>query len=86
MSKPIRAALYARVSTSGHGQDVGLQLDELHPVAAQRSWVPSEFVDEGVSRSKLHSRVPKFEWNDVESEDVCCIGRMSARGRRDRQG
>jgi len=43
MSKPIRAALYARVSTSGHGQDVGLQLDELRQVATQRSWVASEF-------------------------------------------
>jgi predicted site-specific integrase-resolvase len=29
MTKEVRAALYARVSTSGHGQDVGLQLDEL---------------------------------------------------------
>jgi predicted site-specific integrase-resolvase len=28
-----RAALYARVSTSGHGQDVGLQLEELRLVA-----------------------------------------------------
>ncbi len=35
MTKPIRAALYARVSTSGHGQDVGLQLDELRQVGAQ---------------------------------------------------
>jgi DNA invertase Pin-like site-specific DNA recombinase len=52
MSKPIRAALYARVSTSGHGQDVGLQLDELRQVAAQRGWTFSEFVDEGVSGSK----------------------------------
>jgi DNA invertase Pin-like site-specific DNA recombinase len=52
MSKPIRAALYARVSTSGHGQDVGLQLDELRQVATQRFWVAAEFVDEGVSGSK----------------------------------
>ncbi len=52
MSKLIRAALYARVSTTGHGQDVGLQLDELRQVAAQRSWVAAEFIDEGVSGSK----------------------------------
>jgi len=50
--RPTRAALYARVSTSGHGQDVGLQLDELRQVAAQRGWVATEFVDEGVSGSK----------------------------------
>ena len=49
-SKPPRAALYARVSTVGHGQDVGLQLDELRAAAAQRGWVVvEEFVDEGVS-------------------------------------
>ena len=52
MSKPIRAALYARVSTTGHGQDVGLQLDELRQVAAQRGWTATDYVDEGVSGSK----------------------------------
>ncbi len=46
----LRAALYARVSTVGHGQDVGLQLDELRQVAGQRGWVVvEEFADEGVS-------------------------------------
>jgi len=45
-----RAALYARISTTGHGQDVGLQLDELRRVAEQRGWqVVEEFIDEGVS-------------------------------------
>jgi DNA invertase Pin-like site-specific DNA recombinase len=44
--------LYARVSTSGHGQDVGLQLDELRQVAAQRGWTAADYVDEGVSGSK----------------------------------
>ena len=52
MSRPVRAALYARVSTVGHGQDVGLQLDELRQVAAQRHWVAQEFVDDGISGSK----------------------------------
>ena len=48
--RPLRAALYARVSTVGHGQDAGLQLDELRQVAAQRGWVVAgEFVDLGVS-------------------------------------
>lgn len=44
-----RVALYARVSTSNHGQDVGLQLDELRQVAQQRGWAAFEFVDDGVS-------------------------------------
>ena len=48
--KTTRAALYARVSTTGHGQDVGLQLDELRAVAHQRGWhVVGEHVDDGVS-------------------------------------
>jgi len=51
--KHMRVALYARVSTVGHGQDVGLQLDELHQVASQRDWkVAEEYVDEGISGSK----------------------------------
>jgi len=50
--KPVRVALYARVSTTGHGQDVNLQLDELRAIAKQRGWtVAGEFIDEGVSGS-----------------------------------
>ncbi len=51
-TRPIRAALYARVSTLNHGQDVGLQLDELRQVAAMRGWEPVVYVDEGVSGKK----------------------------------
>ncbi len=52
-SKNLRVALYGRVSTVGHGQDVGLQLDELRHVAAQRGWqVVGEYVDEGFSGTK----------------------------------
>ena len=47
---PPRTALYARVSTTSHGQDVGLQLDELRQVARQRGWnIVAEEVDYGVS-------------------------------------
>ena len=52
MSRPLRAALYARVSTTGHGQDVGLQIDELRQVAAQRGWEAVGYADEGVSGAK----------------------------------
>ena len=46
-----RAALYARVSTEE--QDVGMQLDELRKVAAQRGWtVIDEYLDEGESGAK----------------------------------
>ena len=44
------AALYARTSTIGHGQDVGLQLDELRQAASLRGWeIAGEYVDEGAS-------------------------------------
>lgn len=49
---PLRVALYARVSTVGKGQDVGLQLDELRQVAAQRGWLVEDervYVDDGIS-------------------------------------
>ena len=50
--KPVRAAIYARVSTTNHGQDVGLQLHDLRRIASERNWsVVGEFVDEGVSGS-----------------------------------
>jgi len=49
-NKTIRAVLYARISTTGHGQDMGLQVSELEQVAAQRGWdVVGVFADEGVS-------------------------------------
>ena len=49
----LRVALYARVSTVNHGQDSGLQLDELRAVAQQRGWrVVGEYIDEGVSGGK----------------------------------
>ena len=50
---PTRAALYARVSTTGHGQDVGLQLEELRQVAQQRGWeIVAEITDKGISGIK----------------------------------
>ena len=53
MTRPLRVALYARVSTSNKGQDVGLQLDELRQVAKQRGWsVVDEYVDLGISGVK----------------------------------
>jgi putative DNA-invertase from lambdoid prophage Rac len=49
--KPLRAALYARVSTL-KGQDVGLQLRDLRDLANHRGWQVTEFVDEGHSGRK----------------------------------
>jgi DNA invertase Pin-like site-specific DNA recombinase len=49
----IRVAIYARVSTVNHGQDVSLQTHELQQFAAARSWtIAGEYIDAGVSGSK----------------------------------
>lgn len=48
-----KVALYARVSTTGNGQDPELQLEELRQVAAQRGWtIYKTYVDDGVSGMK----------------------------------
>src|SRR5215471_2060567 len=48
-----RVAIYARVSTANHGQDVTLQTRELEQFAVARGWkVAGSYVDEGVSGSK----------------------------------
>jgi DNA invertase Pin-like site-specific DNA recombinase len=49
----MRAAIYARVSTINHGQDVTLQTRDLEQFAKARGWdIAGEYVDEGVSGSK----------------------------------
>jgi DNA invertase Pin-like site-specific DNA recombinase len=48
-----RVAIYARVSTVNHGQDVGLQTRELKQFAEARGWhIAGEYIDSGVSGSK----------------------------------
>ncbi len=52
-SDRLRAALYARVSTTGRGQEPDLQLEAQRRVAKQRRWeIVEEHVDLGVSGSK----------------------------------
>jgi DNA invertase Pin-like site-specific DNA recombinase len=49
----MRAAIYARVSTNGHGQDPEMQLRELREHCQRRGWtVSSEYVDVGISGAK----------------------------------
>jgi DNA invertase Pin-like site-specific DNA recombinase len=48
-----RVAIYARVSTVNHGQDVSLQTRELRQFAEARGWtVYGEYIDSGVSGAK----------------------------------
>jgi DNA invertase Pin-like site-specific DNA recombinase len=49
----MRIAIYGRVSTLNHGQDVGMQLRELREYAGLRGWkISSEYVDKGQSGAK----------------------------------
>jgi DNA invertase Pin-like site-specific DNA recombinase len=48
-----RVAIYARISTTNHGQDVSMQTRELRQFAEARGWtVAGEYVDAGVSGTK----------------------------------
>jgi len=48
-----RVAIYARVSTTHHGQDVTMQTRELREYAERRGWIMfAEYVDEGISGAK----------------------------------
>jgi DNA invertase Pin-like site-specific DNA recombinase len=48
-----RVAIYARVSTTNHGQDVSMQTRELRQFAGARGWaVAGEYIDAGVSGAK----------------------------------
>jgi len=58
--KPLKAALYARVSTDG--QTVENQLRELREVAERHGWdVVAVFTDEGISGAKGRDKRPAFD-------------------------
>lgn len=49
----MRVAIYGRVSTSNHGQDIGLQTRELRQFCEARGWqLAGEYLDEGISGAK----------------------------------
>jgi DNA invertase Pin-like site-specific DNA recombinase len=53
LQQSARAAIYARVSTTNHGQDVSLQTRELEQFAQARGWhVVGQYLDVGVSGAK----------------------------------
>ena len=48
-----RVAIYARVSTTNHGQDASLQTRELRDYCERRGWqIAGEYVDTGISGAK----------------------------------
>src|SRR3974377_251737 len=50
---PVKTAIYARVSTTNHGQDVSMQIRELREYCERRGWLTAgEYTDVEVSGSK----------------------------------
>ncbi len=79
-----RVAIYARVSTTGHGQDVGLQLDDLHGLVEHRSWVlAGTYVDDGVSGAKESRRQLDRMLEDARAGkfDVVAVWKLDRLGR-----
>src|SRR5467141_1680733 len=75
----IRAAIYARVSTTHHGQDVSLQTRELQQFADARGWqVFGEYLDEGISGAKDSRPELNRLMTDAHKRrfDVVCVWRF----------
>lgn len=74
-----RVAIYARVSTTNHGQDVSMQTRELLQFAAARGWqIVGEYVDEGVSGAKDSRPELNRLMADAHKRkfDVACVWRF----------
>lgn len=83
-TKPLRAALCARVSTSDKGQDVRVQLDALRQVADQPGWnVIGEYVDEGISgAAELRPALERMVADAPAGKlDVVAVWRLDRLGR-----
>jgi DNA invertase Pin-like site-specific DNA recombinase len=53
LQQPSRTAIYARVSTTNHGQDVTMQTGEMGEFCQRRGWqVVDAYLDRGISGSK----------------------------------
>lgn len=51
-ARPLRAALYARVSTLNNGQSPEMQIRDFAEYCQRRGWTATEYVDVGVSGAK----------------------------------
>ncbi len=74
-----RVAIYARVSTTNHGQDVTLQTRELEQFAQARGWqVVGSYVDAGVSGAKDSRPELNRLMSDAHKRrfDVVCVWRF----------
>jgi DNA invertase Pin-like site-specific DNA recombinase len=64
-ARPLRAALYARVSTLNNGQSPEMQIRDFAEYCQRRGWTATEYVDVGISGAK--DRRPQL---DLMMEDA----------------
>jgi DNA invertase Pin-like site-specific DNA recombinase len=69
----MKAAIYARVSTTNHGQDVGMQTRELREYRERRGRECVEYVDSGVSGSKERRPALDRLWADCRRRLVSAV-------------
>ena len=85
MSSPtLRAAIYARVSTSNHGQDIGMQTRELREYCQRRGLqIVGEYTDVGVSGSKDSRPELNRLMADAKQRrfDAVCVWKLDRFGR-----
>jgi hypothetical protein len=81
MTKALRAALYARVSTTE--QTTENQLIELHRYAEARGWTITEYLDEGISGTKERRPALDRLMSDARRRrfDVLVVWRLDRLGR-----
>ena len=75
----MRVAIYARVSTSNHGQDVTMETRELREYCERRGWqIAGEYIDEGISGAK--DRRPQLDRLMADAHkrrfDAVCVWRF----------
>ena len=74
----MRAAIYARVSTSNQGQDPHVQTRELGEFCERRGWTLAEYVDIGISGTKEKRPALDRLMADAHKRrfDVVCVWRF----------
>jgi DNA invertase Pin-like site-specific DNA recombinase len=80
----IRMAIYARVSTTNHGQDVNMQLRELREYCERRGWqIAGEYTDVGISGSKDSRPELNRLMADAKQRrfDAVCVWKLDRFGR-----
>jgi DNA invertase Pin-like site-specific DNA recombinase len=80
----MKAAIYARVSTSNHGQDVSMQMRELREYCERRGWqIAGEYTDVGISGSKDSRPELNRLMGDAKQRrfDAVCVWKLDRFGR-----